>query len=277
MSEKWRLLLSPALSTGPANMALDESMAVSVAQGQKPPTLRIYGWNSRTISIGRFQSASDIAWEAAQEQGVEVVRRPTGGRALLHAEEVTYAVALPQDHSLAAEGVLETYRRISQGLVAALEHLGLGADPLVASRRLPGRNSAACFEIPSAYEVTVKGRKLIGSAQCSREGYVLQHGSIPIEGNQSELVSFLEVEEDAREQLRVELHRKSTTLAFQAKTTLGKQRPFSRKEVVEALVAGFQWGLKVDLEEATTDPHELECASALIRRKYANDTWTLLK
>ncbi len=277
MSEKWRLLLSPALSTGPANMALDESMAVSVAQGQKPPTLRIYGWNSRTISIGRFQSASDIAWEEAQEQGVDVVRRPTGGRALLHAEEVTYAVALPQDHGLAAEGVLETYRRISQGLVAALEHLGLAADPLLASRRLPGRNSAACFEIPSAYEITVEGRKLIGSAQCSREGYVLQHGSIPIEGNQSELVSFLELGEDAREQLRVELHRKSTSLALQAKTALGKQRPFSRKEVVEALVAGFQWGLKVNLEEATTEPRELECASALIRRKYANAKWTLRK
>ncbi len=276
MSEKWRLLLSPALSTGPANMALDESMAVSVAQGQEPPTLRIYGWNSRTISIGRFQSAKDIAWEVAQEHGVEVVRRPTGGRALLHTEEVTYAVALPQDHKLAAKGVLETYRQISQGLVAALEDLGLRADPLVASKRLPSQNSAACFEIPSAYEVTVEGRKLIGSAQCSREGYVLQHGSIPLAGNQSELVSFLELGEAERDKLRVELHSKSTSLAFPAQSALGKQRPFSRNEVIEALVAGFHRGLNVDLEEATTEPRELANAGDLIRRKYANTTWTLL-
>ncbi len=277
MSETWRLIREPGLSTGAANMALDEALASFVAQGRVPPTLRIYGWSRRTISIGRFQAASDIDRAAAQAQAVEMVRRPTGGRALLHAEEVTYAVALPRDHPVARGGVLETYRRISQGLVAALAQLGLEADPLVPGRPGPGAHSAACFEIPSAYEITVGGKKLIGSAQCTRAGYVLQHGSVPLVGNQAALVPFLNLEQAARAALGRKLGRKSTSLAGQAVRVQGTRRGFTRAEVAAALAAGICHGLGVDLAESPIGPGEMETAGTLIRRKYANDAWTYQK
>ncbi len=276
MSETWRLVLEPVLATGAANMALDEAVASWVAQGQVPPTLRIYGWSSRTISIGRFQAAADIDRTAVRAQGVEMVRRPTGGRALLHAQEVTYAVALPRDHALAAGGVLETYRRISQGLVAALVHLGLSVDPRVARKRPSGASSAACFEVPSAYEITVGGKKLIGSAQCTREGYVLQHGSVPLTGSPAELVPFLDLEPAARTKLDRELSDKSTTLAQQA-DTVHRGRHFSRSEVTAALVQGFRSGIGIELAEAHIQAREMEAAGTLIRRQYANDAWTYQK
>ncbi len=277
MSESWRLVQEPARATGAANMALDESMAAWVAQGRVPSTLRIYGWSRRTISIGRFQSASDLDLAATQAQGVEVVRRPTGGRALLHAEEVTYALALPRDHALVSGGVLEAYRHISQGLAAALDHLGLQADPLTSRQIPPTPHSAACFEIPSAYEITVGGKKLIGSAQCAREGYVLQHGSIPLAGSQAALVHFLDLEHAAREALGRRIDRKSTSLAWQAATVSGASQEFSWTDVVDALVRGIGNGLGVELIEAHIDPREMEAAGALIRHKYANDAWTYQK
>ncbi len=274
MSETWRLVQEPALASGATNMALDEAIASFVAQGQVPPTLRIYGWRHRTISIGRFQSVADLDLTAARAQGVEIVRRPTGGRALLHAAEVTYALALPRDHALAAGGVLAIYRRISRGLVTALAQLGLQADPLVSDRRLPGARSAACFEMPSAYEITVGGKKLIGSAQCTREGYVLQHGSVPLAGTQAALVPFLDLEDADREALGRTLGRRSTSLGRQAAAALGAPRRFSRRDVAGALARGICSGLDVVLEEAHTEPGEMETAGVLIRRKYANDAWT---
>lgn len=273
-AENWRIVKTPSLSSGAANMALDEAVAFSVADRRAPPTLRIYGWSNRTISIGRFQAVSDIDLEAARQHGIEVVRRPTGGKALLHANEVTYSIAFPRGHRLVANGVLQTYLRISQGLSAGLAILGLQVDPLEAGKRRLGSRTAACFEAPSAYEVTVIGKKLIGSAQCNREGYVLQHGSIPLAGSQSELVPYLDLTDAARQDLSLLLDCNSTSLASLTGNSGSRRMDFARSEVEGAIAEGLRHVLCVEFAESRLEPVELEIADQLIRQKYSHDPWT---
>ena len=172
----WDLRVDDSAS-GAVNMARDVRLAEAVARGELRPTLRLYGWLPPAVSIGHHQNPEGACDPAAcAAAGWDVVRRPTGGRAVLHAaDEVTYAVALPL--ALAPGGVLESYAWIAQGLVAAYRLLGVPAE-LAAGRHLAER-SGACFDAPASAELVVRGRKITGSAQVRRSGYLLQHGSLP--------------------------------------------------------------------------------------------------
>ena len=159
-------------------MAADLAIAEAVAVGRLPPTLRLYAWTPAAVSIGLHQDAEracDLA--ACRAAGWDVVRRPTGGRAVLHAtDELTYAVVLPL--AQAPEGVRAAYAWIGAALVTAYRALGVDA-ALAEGRRLTAR-SGACFDAPAAHEVVCGGRKLAGSAQLRRAGFLLQHGSLPM-------------------------------------------------------------------------------------------------
>lgn len=189
----WRLLLTPPLP-GPDNMAWDEALqARAAAAGHW--TLRVYGWSVPTLSLGRHQPARDC-YDLAQlaSRGVEVVRRPTGGRALLHDREVTYSVTAPVE---GAGTHRESYARINRVLQAGLRTLGV--DAVIAgaaggSRALPP-SLTPCFDHPSEGELVHAGRKLAGSAQWRRDGALLQHGSILIDGDQSLVASALRTPE----------------------------------------------------------------------------------
>ena len=165
-------------ATGAENMARDVRLAEAVARGEHPPTLRLYGWAPPAVSIGHHQTPETACDPAAcAAAGWDVVRRPTGGRAVLHAsDEVTYAVALPL--TLAPEGVLSSYAWIADALLAAYRLLGVPAE-LARGRGLEDR-SGACFDAPARSELVVAGRKVTGSAQVRRGGYLLQHGSLPL-------------------------------------------------------------------------------------------------
>ena len=213
----WRLL-NTGHADGATNMAVDEAILLAVAQGKAPPTLRFYGWQPPCLSIGYNQSAGEVDVERCRERGVDFVRRPTGGRAVLHADELTYSVVAPQDEPRVAGGVIESYRRLSQGLIAGLRALGVGAvqaeewTPQLAAvgarassgvRQIgDGEKPAACFHVPSAYEIAVGGRKLVGSAQVRRRGCVLQHGALPLVGDVARILDFLRVPGGRREELR---------------------------------------------------------------------------
>ena len=172
----WDLLLDGP-DCGAANMERDVCLAEEVSRGERRPTLRLYGWLPPAVSIGHHQDPETACDQAAcSAAGWDVVRRPTGGRAVLHAsDEVTYAVALPL--AMAPGGVLESYAWIAAGLVAAYRLLGVPAE-LAAGRHL-GERSGACFDAPASAELVVHGRKVTGSAQVRRAGYLLQHGSLP--------------------------------------------------------------------------------------------------
>src|SRR5260221_6271867 len=210
--EAWRLLIDPACD-GAANMAIDEAILEAVGRGDAPPTLRLFRWEPACLSLGYAQPASDGDRERLNSHGWHLVRRMTGGRAILHTDELTYSVALPMDHALVAGTIPESYRRLSMPLLAALHELGLDAH---ADKRT-GINSApvgpVCFEVPSDYEITAGGKKLIGSAQVRKHNGALQHGSIPLDGDVSRICeSLVFADEAARQKARERVWERATTL-----------------------------------------------------------------
>ena len=188
---RWRLIVDTDMRTGAENMALDEAIMEAVAAGDSPPTLRFYQWAPPCLSLGKRQPLDGVDLAACRADGVDVVRRATGGWAILHTDELTYSVVLRPDDPRVSGAILDTYRTLSQGLIAGLRFLGADAEmnPVI-----PGgaqNTSAACFEVPSAYEITLGGRKLIGSAQTRPAGKVLQHGSLPLYGDIARVACYL--------------------------------------------------------------------------------------
>ena len=183
----WRTLLTPPM-TGAANMALDHAL-MERARRTGERVLRVYFWSQPTLSLGRHQAARDrIDARAARELGVALVRRPTGGRALLHHREVTYSVttALAPDDS-----VRRWYASITEMLLRALGFLGVDAAVVPSGVRPPLPATAACFAQPDEGEITVDGRKLVGSALLRQQDALLQHGSILLADDQSMLNAVL--------------------------------------------------------------------------------------
>jgi lipoate-protein ligase A len=183
---RWRLLLTPA-ADGAWNMALDEALLARARERQET-VLRVYEWARPTLSLGRNQPARGCYAEGPRERhGVDVVRRLTGGRAVLHARELTYSVTAP---IVAAEPLRESYERINTVLVAALRALGVAAETAVVTAPAPAPSMAPCFEQPTSGELVVGGRKLVGSAQWRDDGALLQHGSILIDDDQALLAEL---------------------------------------------------------------------------------------
>src|SRR5574338_520554 len=168
----WRLLIEREARTGAWNMALDEAIMDAVAAGEALPPLRFYAWEPPCLSLGKRQPLDGVDMARCRADGVDVVRRATGGFAILHTDELTYSIAIRPDDPRSDGAILDAYRKLSQGLMAGLRLLGATPEmnPVV-----PGgvhNASAACFEVPSAYEIVVGGRKLIGSAQARPAGRV---------------------------------------------------------------------------------------------------------
>jgi lipoyl(octanoyl) transferase len=179
MRYQWRLILDPPL-TGSENMAKDTGLMEEVASGECPPVLRVYSWALPTLSLGYFQDEHKVVDRAAcARAGIDLVRRPTGGRAVLHHEELTYSIIVPEIHPFIDRGsVLDAYRSISRGLVTAFSLLGITASITPEDKGQAGIAPGSCFDTSSAYEVKVDGKKVVGSAQLRRDGILLQHGAI---------------------------------------------------------------------------------------------------
>lgn len=259
--DTWRLLIDTA-ERGATNMARDEAIAATCGRGAAPPTLRLYRWRPACLSLGRFQRSAELDRDACARAGVQVVRRPSGGRALLHDDELTYAVVAPLEHPLLGAGsILESYRQISLALLAALRRLGADAalTPVERERRVAG--SAACFDAPAAYELTVGGRKLAGSAQTRREGAILQHGAIPLTPHADRLAALL---------LRPPADLGEKMIALDQ--AIGRAAGFD--EVAGALTAGFgaAWGVAFAPGELTDEERAIE--RRLRDEKYETESWT---
>jgi lipoate-protein ligase A len=176
------------LDTGPNigayNMAMDEELLARAQAGEKIPVLRFYTWDPPAVSIGRFQKIEEaVNAGACKQRGIDIVRRITGGRAVLHQRELTYSIIGRVDDPLFPANVLGTYKLIAAGLLRGLTNLGITAEMVSRSNRYAAlvkkdAQNAACFSSPSWYEILVHGRKIIGSAQRRLSGAFLQHGSI---------------------------------------------------------------------------------------------------
>jgi lipoyl(octanoyl) transferase len=183
---RWRLLLTEPAS-GPENMALDEAL-MARARSTGEWVFRVYSWSRPTLSLGRHQAARE-AYDPATVTGagVGVVRRPTGGRAILHDREVTYSVTGP---AAGAGALRESYQRINRLLVDGLRALGANVE-IATATRAAGLDLSPCFERPVSGELVAGGRKLAGSAQWRERGALLQHGSILVDGDQARVSSML--------------------------------------------------------------------------------------
>jgi lipoate-protein ligase A len=248
----WRLLPYQELS-GPDNMALDHAMADTASP--REALLRFYGWSSPTISLGRNQPAAGrYDLDRVRGLGIQFVRRPTGGRAVLHDHEVTYSVVFPARE---LGGLRRAYRLINEALVAGLALLGVQAG-LAAStlaRRRPSLR--ACFDGSAEGEVVVGGRKLLGSAQARIGGTVLQHGSLLLSGDQALLAQAT----------GVPLEHAPVTLS-----ELVDPVP-AHDEVTDALARGFSEVVGTRPEPGVLDG-ALASRSLELSRRYNDPAWT---
>ena len=263
----WRLILHGA-TDGATNMAIDEAIVNAVVAGDSPPTLRFYAWAPPCLSLGRNQPLADADPVACQALGVDVVRRPTGGRAILHTDELTYSIALRQDDPRAKGDIVDSYRRLSKGLLAGLISLDVPAIQVTEQEKERGAPSPVCFERPSNYEITVGGRKLIGSAQWRARGGVLQHGSLPLIGDLGRIMDTLDLSDAERAAQRPRVHQRATTLEQAA----GRQIPTT--QVTRALIDGLVQALNLSLVPGDLTDREREETSRLRRDRYASSTWT---
>ena len=169
----WRLILDGA-GRGAENMARDEAIALSVAKGESLPTLRLYGWSEPVISIGCFQDSGFL-----KGKGLPLVRRITGGRAVLHDNELTYSVSCGRDHPVFFSGVDGAYSAISECVAKALSDIGVEAEFSEGRRYKDARSKDFCFHASSRREILAcGGRKLVGSSQRRFKDAFLQHGSV---------------------------------------------------------------------------------------------------
>lgn len=213
----WRYL-EEGLQDGAWNMAVDTALLRACEQDETfVPTLRLYGWRRPTLSVGYSQAVErEIDLRRCREAGIEWVRRPTGGRALLHEHELTYSLVGRTAHPLFRGGLKATYSVISRALLSGLEALGVSGARYIGDRdRTAVRfaRSPACFASLNHCEITVDGRKLIGSAQRRTQQAFLQHGSVLIQTDHDLFHSLLIPAGGAADPAALE-HLKSSTITL---------------------------------------------------------------
>ena len=267
----WRLLITrPA--AGATNMALDEAIMQSLADGVGNPTLRFYQWDPPCLSLGYNQPWTDVDESACTRLGYDWVRRPTGGRAILHRDELTYSVVVGAGEPRVAGGIVESYRRLSQGLLTGLRILGTDVFQTQEKKNGNLQQGAACFDTPSNYEITVEGKKLVGSAQVRRRGQVLQHGSLPLVGDLDGIFGCLRACADESQASTSRVQRSSLRPYA---CTLGQalKRSVSFDEAATALAQGFGDALNLRLEIGEVTEHECVLTDHLCQMRYGNEEW----
>ena len=253
-------------------MAVDEAILEGLITGISLPALRLYAWDPPCLSIGYAQPIGDVDLDALKVYGWELVRRPTGGRAILHTDELTYSIIGSQEDPRLAGSVIESYQRLSQALLHALTHLGIPAIA-EANPALPAGSDPkgpVCFEVPSTYEITYNHKKIIGSAQARRKGMLLQHGSFPLQGDLGRITKVLRFE-DEEQRLRAaqRVHARAAT----AQEILGSALTW--EQTAAAFSVAFQQVLEgLELAPAELNDFEREMANRLVQEKYNHPQWT---
>lgn len=263
----WRLL-NTGWQDGATNMAIDEALMAGISSGNSPPTLRFYGWNPPCLSLGYAQAWTVADVEACARSGWDIVRRPTGGRAILHIDELTYSVCVPDEEPRVRGGLLASYRRLSDALAAGLEGLGIVLARAQPQSRNGGDEGPACFDRPSNFEITVGNRKLVGSAQARKKGVVLQHGTLPLYGDVTRIAQALAGDDQRRARIQSGLRDSATTL----EASLGRRVPYD--EVAGRLAEGFAAALNLRLEPGELSTWELEKVQHIRREKFGNLEWS---
>ena len=249
-------------------MAIDAAILAAVGRNEVPPTLRLYRWDPPCLSLGYSQDYLDVNEELLERKKWDLVRRPTGGRAILHTDELTYAVIGPKTDPRLEGGLMDSYQRISRALFEALTELGLPVE-VHAGKNPLAHHQPVCFENPSAFEITVDGKKIIGSAQARKKEGLLQHGSLPLYGDLDRITKVLDyLNPQDREQAGKDLLKKAATVY----DILGKK--ISWEDTTRAFIHGFTKVLNLEFEQDELTPAEKKEAQILAAEKFGNPIWT---
>ena len=260
METEWRLI-----DSGPCdafyNMALDEALATEVRKGAAPPTLRLYGWDRPSLTLGCFQETADINIEYCRSHNIPIVRRPTGGRAILHGDELTYSFSAKTDSGPFSHGLLDSYRRISTAFSMALKKIGVSAESKKKREkdRVLGR-SPLCFQSSSYGELLLENKKLVGSAQKRWSDGLLQQGSIPYLSHDEELKGIFGAE-------------KTVSLTNCMKALRDALPLLDEEGFRKAVVSSFEEAFGVRLLLSAPSQEESLLAGELQRRKYLQTDW----
>jgi lipoate-protein ligase A len=266
MTDAWRFI-DTGLCGAAYNMALDEAIATSVRRDYSPPTLRFYGWDEPSVTIGCFQKIGDINIEYFTGKRFPIIRRPTGGRAILHNHELTYSFSVKTKSGPFSKGLFDSYKKISTALCSALSIIGLTprlrlqkeARPLqIAGHRT---RSPLCFQSTSYGEITINNKKVVGSAQKRWVDGLLQQGSIPFTINMNEIVKVFRLE------YAYAINETLTGL----KVIFPKLNPDNLKNAIRT---SFEELFDTSLIPSPPFREEVSIAQELEAQKYLSNQWT---
>lgn len=263
-------LIRDGIYTGAANMAIDEAILSHLAKGESLPTLRFYRWEMPTVSLGYFQKLREFDLPLIKEKKMDIVRRPTGGRAVLHRDEVTFCLTIPAEN----RGLWDIFRAIHEAIGRGLNILGIPAKVLPMlnePEEKPGRKSlrtSACFASPSRYELTLNGKKIAGSAQKKYGDFMLIHGSIPIKPNFRTLFDVLIFPD---EKSRIRAYETAITKMTSLQDEMGREYDF--EVLCEAIISGFGEVWKSEIVKGVYSESEWEIIHKLKREKYETRQW----
>ncbi len=257
----WDLVIHATPLPGPTNMAVDEFLFHSLP-AEPHTVLRFYTWRAPTVSLGQGQNVAQVLnLEACRQLGIEVVRRITGGKLVLHHQEITYSLC-SNDPSIFTDTLSGSYRLISSGLMAGLKKLGLRPELASATEASYARGLLPCFAQPARNEVTVGGKKIIGSAQRRLGSRFLQHGSIPLKPQTDLLRRITPVEATAGPLKMISLEE-----------ALGRSVSF--EEVLPFFIAGMAEFFQVEFKPKTLSQEEWGKIEIIERERYARLSWTI--
>ncbi len=258
----WRLIKTEP-SRGSWNMAVDEAILRAVGRGEVRPTLRLYSWAPACISLGYAQKVSDIDLKKLNDNGWEIVRRITGGKAILHTDELTYSVCGPEDELRLAGGILPSYKNLSRAILQALISLDMPVTSVSQKDKLPpGEKNPICFEVKSNYEISVDGKKIVGSAQARQKDGVLQHGTIPLHGDLTRIIKVLKKINSEKEQaFRERMESKAATVEM----ILGREVLWD--EAAKAIQSGFENELNIEFIDSELTQNELRDAKKNLKKR----------
>lgn len=251
-------LLNTGLQPGAMNMAIDEAVLAHIKNGMSKPTLRFYGWSPACVTIGYFQSLEEeLDLPACEKSGVSYVRRITGGGAVLHEHEITYSIHIPVTLGLLPDGILESYRKICDGILCGLRALGL--EP----------------QFVPLNDIVVKSprsglvQKISGNAQTRKENIILQHGTVLLKVEVEKMFSLLKVPSEKMKGKLIEDIKQRVTSVSDA---LGRNLDF--EEAGKILEKGFCEAFpEIEFANSSLLESELDLAKKLFTEKYNTDRW----
>jgi len=260
MSHPFRLL-ETGFNPAAFNMGLDEALLRAVAEGKSLPTLRFYGWNPPAVSVGYFQGLrEEIDVGACALDGVDIVRRITGGGAVFHHHEVTYSIVVPLAHPLARENILESYRLLLSGITEGLADLGIQS------------------EFSPINDISAGGKKISGNAQTRKLGCILQHGTILLDVEVDRMFGLLKVpQEKAKGKLIADIKSRVTSVKHLLPKAGAESLESLFSTTVSALERGFARALDLEYARSDPSPEEHEAAGALAAEKFSSRSWTELR